>query len=607
VTQCGALGKGTESKAVTQGESASAAQTALAALRQQAITLYQGQRFPEAAQACERILAHTPEDLTALMMLGAITLEGGRAEAAAELFERAARVGSSAHAYNNLGVVYTRLRRHTEALAALERAIALAPDFAEGWCNRGVVLEAQCRNEEALEAVDRALQLDPGHVRAHGNRATVLQNLGRWSEALAGCDAALRLQPRYLPAYSKRAAALLSLHRPEEALRSCEQALALDPHFPPALVNKAAVLRQLLQPQEALAVCAQACRLLPGDPSVHNALGGALADLGRDEEALQSFRQAMALDPDYAEPRWNAATCLLRLGRFREGWPLFEWYRRLPAQPGAHRIPEPRWSGIESLAGRSLYLHAEQGYGDTLQFSRYLTALVERGAAVTFAVQRPLVTLLRGLHAGVAVVAEDEPEPRTDFRLPLLSLPVVLEADLTSIPPPLPLAGDPALLEAWRARLGPRRAPRIGLAWSGNPHHTNDANRSIPLALLLAHLPRGPEYVCLQKDIRGPDRAPLAESAVREFSTMLADFADTAALSRCMDLIVSVDTSIAHLAGTLGLPTCLLLPAVADWRWLMKGTDTAWYESLRLYRQDRPGAWEGPLAQVAQAIRALGG
>jgi tetratricopeptide (TPR) repeat protein len=581
----------------------------LAGLRAQSAALYQQHRYPEAEQACRSILALEPRSFDALIMLGALAMERGDLTSAVEWFHRAIDVNDSvAHAHNNLGIALTQLGRSIDAVASFDKAIALWPGFAEAHCNRGIALEQLGQDEQALASIERAVAMEPRMVRAHSNRGTVLQKLRRPDSALDSYDAALRVQPGYVAAHSKRAAALLELGRPVEALASCERALALDPGFAAAFVNRAAALRRLTRFEEALATCEQAAARFSDDAMVQNARGGALCDLGRLEEALDAFRRAMSLEPRYAEAHWNASLCLLRMGRFREGWALFEWRKRLPVPLGARALPQPLWTGAEALAGRSLYIHAEQGFGDTLQFARYVPLTAARGANVQFAVPRQLLGLLRNLDPAVRILAADEAAPITDFHCPLLSLPLAFATDLETIPASRQyLRSDPELVRQWQARVGNSASPRIGLAWSGNPAHANDANRSIPLEDLMANLPGDAQYFSLQKDIRPSDHPALRGSrAPMDLSDRITDFRDTAALCECMDLVITVDTSVAHLSGALGRETWILLPSNSDWRW-MSGAETRWYPTMTLYRQDRPGIWQTPLQRVAEALYARRG
>jgi hypothetical protein len=323
----------------------------------------------------------------------------------------------------------------------------------------------------------------------------------------------------------------------------------------------------------------------------HCNLGTALTALGRPELGLGSYRRAIALAPDDADAHVNAAYNLLLLGRLDEGFRLQEWRWRTRRFAGQLRgFAQPHWRG-EALAGRTVLLHAEQGLGDTIQFSRFATLVAARGGAAILEVQQPLARLFAGRLPGVRVLAEGETLPAFDLHCPLLSLPLAFGTDLASIPPPTALAvGSGPVAHA---------QPRVGLAWSGNAWHAKDRDRSIPLENLLPLLGCGASLFGLQPEVRAADRAVLvAAPQIVDFGRGFADFADTAAAILSLDLVVSVDTSVAHLAATLGKPTWLLLPFAPDWRWMLGRVDSPWYPSMRLFRQPAAGDWASVVARV---------
>jgi Tfp pilus assembly protein PilF len=461
-----------------------------------------------------------------------------------------------------------------EALQRMDEALALAPSDAVAHAKRGLSLGLMQRWEEALAAFDRALALQPRLFPAHLDRGNVLQELGRLEESLGAYERALALQPQAAGAWSNRGTVLHRLGRPAQALESYDRALALEPRLDEARFNRATTL----------------------------------GDLGRHAEALRGFEQMLARYPQLAVAHWNEALCRLRLGDFARGWPKFEW-RWEYAELGLKRrsFSQPLWQGREDLAGRTILLHAEQGLGDAMQFCRYAPLLASRGARIVLEVLAPMTRLARSLAGVSLVVTRGEDLPAFDFHAPLLSLPLALGTTLETIPSQVPyLHADAGAIQTCAARLGtaPRRL-RVGLAWSGNPAHTNDRNRSLPLAALRGLASLDAQFVALHNELTQAEQAELARLGIAYFAPELRDFADTAALAGALDLVISVDTSVAHLAGALGLPVWILLPFAADWRWLLDRADSPWYPSARLFRQSAPGAWDPVLERVRDDLAPM--
>jgi tetratricopeptide (TPR) repeat protein len=423
-----------------------------------------------------------------------------------------------------------------------------------------------------------ALAIDPDEPTTLNNLGEVLRRTDRFDAALPCYQRAVALAPDYAEAYDNHGCALTQAGRAAEALPYHRRAIALKHDF-------------------ALA---------------HDRLRGALLDLNRHEEALRDLRHATAWEADRAKLRLNEAYVLLTLGRFPLGWKAYEarWDMLVDGLPIAPRHADrPRWNGRARLAGRTLLLHAEQGIGDTLQFVRYVPKLARQGARVIVEAQPSLVPLLRSLDGAAEVMALDAPPPAFDLQCPLLSLPLACGTTLATIPAEVPyLAPPPERVAIWRPRVGRRRAGRrrIGLAWSGNPDYPNDHNRSIRLSRLEPLLTRTDCALhVVQTPIRATDRAVLdGLPSVKDHSAALGDFADTAALLSLMDLVISIDTAVAHLAGALARPTWLLLPFSAEWRWLTLRADSPWYPTMRLFRQPAPGDWDGVLAAVVRALDA---
>ncbi len=474
--------------------------------------------------------------------------------------------------YNNRGISFLVLRKYPEALASFERAIALKPDYAEAYNNYGLALQHLGRNLEAIQSIDKALALSSDSGMAHSNRGVALLKLGRMDEALANLDEALGESPDSAEIFNHRGMALQKAERFEEALICFNQALALHQTHAGALNNR----------------------------------GNLLRSLNRNIEALASYEEALRVAPDDASTHLNVSLSRLLLGDFARGWEEFEWRWQTSQYRDAQKIfPEPLWLGKESLLGKTILLHAEQGIGDTIQFCRYGSQVAALGATVIIEVQPELKPALLGL--GCVVLARGEALPPFDYHCPIMSLPLALHTDLAHIPAMWTgsryLECDTERVSHWRNILGATTLPRIGLAWSGNADFANDRNRSIPLATFANLQSDRAQFISLQRDIRPTDQTALeSHQEIRHFGNQLRDFSDTAALIENMDLVISVDTAVAHLAGALGKPVWIVLPVNSDWRWLLDREDTPWYPSARLFRQSRLGDWGPVIASIAADI-----
>jgi hypothetical protein len=351
----------------------------------------------------------------------------------------------------------------------------------------------------------------------------------------------------------------------------------------------------------------QAIALEAGDAMAHYNRALLLQDCSRWDEALTSYDQAIAINPEFADAQYNRSLTLLLLGHFESGFRSFEWRWKNAGRLSIGKprnFTQPLWLG-GSIAGKRLLLYSEGGLGDTLQFCRYAALSSARGATVLLEVQAPLCNLLANLKGVSQLVATGSPLPPFDYRSPLMSMPLAFKTTLDTIPAaPKYLHSDKAEVARWRTALGERSRPFVGLAWSGNSNNTIDHRRSIPLADWVAHLPSEFQYVSLQKDIREADKVTLKSSPlIVSFDNDLLDFVSIAALCECMDVVLSVDTSLAHLSGALGQPTWVLLPFTPDWRWLRDRDDSPWYPTMKLYRQRAVGDWDEVFARVATDLQ----
>ncbi len=472
-------------------------------------------------------------------------------------------------------------------------------------CQQAQARYAQGQLATAAELLQQALAIAPRHLAALWGAGQLALQMGAPERAVALLTRLLKLAPQHLDGYNSRGAAQLALREPALALRNFDKVIDIAPQAAHGHVNRGVALLAMHQPEQALAALDQALALQPQDASAHGNRGNALSRLHRWDEALAAFDTALALQPGQHLARWNIGMTLLRLGRWHEGWRQSEARLDLfQAQGWRPPSTAPRWDGLSPLVGQRVLVFSEQGLGDTLQFSRFVPLLQGLGAQVVFSVQAPLQGLMSRHLPGVEVVPRDAPLPAHDLHIPLMSLPLALACDDTRLPPPLALQPDPQRMAAWRERLGPGRKARVGVVWSGNPQQSDDIHRSLPLRTLRPWLSDGIDWVSLQAEVQPWDLPHLPGSGLRHFGEQLQSFEDTAALCAHMDAVVSVCTSVAHLAGTLGRPLCLLAAHTADWRWLLARQDSPWYPSATILRQDRPGDWDSALAQLGAQLGA---
>lgn len=505
----------------------------------EAVALHRRGRLDLAEAIYRDILRKAPNQPDALHLLGLVAHQRGRQDRAIQLIQRAVRIDPANAAYAN---------------------------------SLGLALFANGKPAEAAAAFGQAIDLDPGLAEAHNNLGNARLRAGDLPGAAAAYQRAIALRPEYAEAHANLAAALRRAGELAAARAAAEQALAVRPRYVGALCT----------------------------------LGLIRHEQGEYEAALAAYDRALALDPKHATTRANRATLLLLLGRMEEGWREYEWRWRTEGFTTAPRdFGRRAWDGSD-LAGRTLLVHAEQGLGSAIQFVRYLPLLAARGARVMLECQPPLARLFASLIGGspAAIVRKGEALPDFAVHAPLMSLPRLLGTTLDSIPNAVPyLAADEELRRLWRQRLAGVGRPRVGLVWAGNPNHGNDRNRSMP-AGALAPLLACPDiaFIDLQVGAGAAERADLPEGAVVAPGS-IADFADTAAIVAELDLVISVDTAVAHLGGALAKPVWLLLPFVGEWRWLLDRTDTPWYPTMRLFRQPSPGDWPAVVDAVAAALR----
>jgi tetratricopeptide (TPR) repeat protein len=450
------------------------------------------------------------------------------------------------------------------------------------------------RHLEAIGIFTKALKANRASLDAASNLGLALHGAGRFDEAIAQYRNALTLSPRHPEILYNLANAYLTCDRIAEALASYDETLANNPSHVGARVNRGNTLLRFNRP----------LALAPDHPQILTNRGHALRRLDRPADALESFAAAIRRSPDFPEAHFEFALAHLTLGDFESGWKAYEWRWKTNAFAGKRRsFRQPQWHGNSPLAGKTILLHAEQGFGDTIQFIRYAPLLSKSGARVICEVQPELMSLLADIE-GIEIVAKGNALPQFDLHCPLMSLPLGFGTELATIPSQVPyLAARATCVARWRDRLG-EGGLRAGFVWSGSPAHKNDANRSIPLAQfghLLASLP----FTCfsLQREMREADREALQRQPnLVDLGPELSDFSDTAAVISLLDVVVSVDTAVAHLAGALGRPVVILLPHAADFRWLRGSSETPWYPTAKLLRQPAFGDWDSVISDLAEEL-----
>ncbi|BAE50940.1 tetratricopeptide repeat protein [Paramagnetospirillum magneticum] len=538
----------------------------LQSMFQRAVQAFNGGNLEMAAAECERMLGIDRRNTAAMHILGSVAFRRGDPAGAADLLAKVVKQDPGRiQAVITLGEAQLALSRFSDAAANFRKVAAARPDDPVPHYNLGLALRGLGRLDEAAAVLERCRDMDPSVPAPWNVLGDIRRAQGRLDEAVTCLERAIQLDPGHSMAYNNLGVALQAQDRTEEAISVLERGLALQ----------------------------------PDDPELHYSLGCSLQEATRTADATASYRRAIALRPDYGAAHWNLSHSLLRGGDFSEGWAEYDW--RWQTVQTADRHPQPLWTG-DPADGRTILLWEEQGLGDTLQFIRFAPQLAAAGWKVVAVVQKPLKLLLSNL-AGVEVLARGEALPPFDVHCPLMGLPGRLGSTPETIPSRPYLAAEPGKVAAWRERLV-SQGLRVGVVWRGNPDNKRNPYRSMPSPLLAGLLNRPDvQLVNLQKDAQRDELDAMGAGArLFDATSDLTDFSDTAALVASLDLVVTVCTSVCHLAGGLGVPTWVLLDARADWRWFEGRLDSPWYPSARLFRQPSPGDWASVMAQVSEAL-----
>jgi tetratricopeptide (TPR) repeat protein len=600
-------------------------------------------KFDEAIDSYRQAIKLKPDDAQVYKNLGNALKEKGILDEAISSYRQATFLNpNDAEAYNDLGATLQKSDKLDEAIESHRQAIRLKPDYAMAYDNLGSALKKQGKLDEAIAGYRQALSLKPDYAEAHNNLGTTLQEQGRLDEAIACYRQALLLKPDYAEANYNLGNALKILGKIDEAIKSYKQAITLKQNYTNAYVNLGTALQEHGKFNEAIASYRQALSFKPDYVEAHNNLGNALKEQGKLDEAIASYRQALSFKPDHAEAHNNLGATLQEQGKlaeaiasydraivlksdyveahinksfallltenFEQGWQEYEW--RLRAKNRFYPVlKQPRWDG-SPLNGRSILVHAEQGLGDIIQFIRYLPLVHAQASYVIFKCQQDLFRLLQNCK-GFDEIMEQTPSSKSavqfDVHIPLLSLPGIFGTTLDSMPSNSSyITADPKLVTQWQMRIGHNEDFKIGIVWAGNPKNRWGRKRSCSLAYFapLADTP-GLTFYSLQKGPASTEAFnPPKNMKLINLENELNDFTDTAAIIANLDLVISVDTAVAHLTGSLGKPLWNLLYFSPDWRWLQNRDDSPWYPSMRLFRQTRPNDWVGVFEQVKKALNS---
>jgi len=565
-------------------------------------------RHLDAQLCCQQVLAVDPNHADSLHLMGLLSLQAEQHDLAMEWIAHAIRCDPQPQYFLSLGTALQRQGRLEEALKTFGKAAQLTPDAAEPWRRLGDLLGELKRPSDALVAFQRLLRLDPGNWEAADKCASLFLQLGRLEEAVSHFGLCDQMQPGRVATVKMRALALFGLQRFEESLAETRRACALEPADADICNNLGVVLRRLGREEEALPWFDRALELRPNFPAVFTNKAFALTQLHRFSEAFALYDASDAIDPGNADVEWSRALLHLSTGNFEAGWAGREarWKASCLSMTN-FKFNEPLWLGKQSVAGKTILIHVDEGFGDTIQFARYVPMVAALGARVILIVSDALQPLLSELTG----VSECHPLSTDkllafDMYCPISSLPLAFGTRLETIPAatsylPMPTKSR---LQAWEHRLGPHDRLRVGLVWSGNPKHKDDHNRSLALRMLSPLLDLDASFVSLQKELRPGDVATLRDSGIVDLTADLTNFVETAALVCCLDLVITVDTSVAHLAAALGRPTWILLPYKPDYRWLLDRDDSPWYPTVRLFRQTKTREYAGVIDRVRAELGA---
>ena len=560
-----------------------------------------------AEDLCRKVLEVDFRNVNALHLMALIVAQRGGHVLAEDYLRKAIHLKPDlAELHRNLGIILSEVNRKEEAEASIRTALCLNPNDAEAYSILGGIFLEQRQWDEAIANYLQGLRLNPNCTYIHNNIGVSLRHLNRQEEAKAAFQQAISLKPDYAEAHNNLGAVLEDQGELDQAVTFLQEAIRLKPNYAEAYGNLGNIYHKLGNLDLAKSLLQEAIRLKSDYAEAHLYLGAVFQLEGELDQALTAYRKSISLKPDFDLAHFNLGVVLLLMGHLKEGWDEYEW--RLQLKKTKHRtLSQPHWNGTH-LGGKTVLLHAEQGFGDTIQFVRYLPLVMERGGKIVFECQPELLQLMTEIPGVIELIKVGDALPHFDVHLPLMSLPRVFETTLSTIPARIPyLFADNVLVEYWRQELKSLNGFKLGIVWQGNPLFPRDQDRSIPLRHFekLARSSRV-NLISLQKEESGIEqlRTSAGRFNVLDLSDRLKTFSDTAAVMRNLDLVISSCTSVAHLAGALGVPIWTVLQFIPDWRWLLNRSDSPWYPTMRLFRQKKQGDWREVFDEITETLKA---
>jgi len=530
--------------------------------------------------------------------------EAGRFEEAALGFEKLQKLYPKfPPILNSLGIVYLQLGKTKEGCKLLEKSLEIDSKQPIAFLNLGVALRSTNKRPEALNVFERAIKLFPSSFEILNNLGITLHGLAKYHEAINIYQRAIKIKPEVPDAFNNLGISQLALRQFEDAISTFKEALKLKPNNPEILNNLGFSLYKLNKFQESIDCFTQAISMNKLYADAYSNRGLSYQAIQKIKEALSDYDECIKLEPNHANNYWNKSLLKLLIGEFDEGWVLYEWRWKSFAKNAVRYFSKPLWLGQTSLKNKTIFIYPEQGYGDYIQFIRYIPLLKNLGAEIILEVRPALVDLISSTYPELKIVESGNKPQQFDYQCPVMSLPLALKNYFSGIPNSTPyLSVRPEKIGEWADNLGRKTITRIGLVWSGSSEHQNDHNRSLRLEELSPLLALPFEFHSLQKEYKNNDLENIKKFSIKPHADRLNDFADTAALIESLDLIITVDTSVAHLAGSLNKKVWIMLPSNPDWRWMLNTSDSPWYPSARLFRQNKNGDWTNVVKQIADEL-----